>query len=79
MAIPGGYESFKNDPVPEPDAMFKSWYPPNTGSLWPSLQMGNSHKLEVVLVVVVVVPVVVDLLTKILQVRCVDLHSGLWS
>jgi uncharacterized membrane protein YqhA len=47
------------------------------GSLWPSLQMGNSHKLEVVLVVVVVVVVVVHLLTKILQVRCVDLHSGL--
>jgi hypothetical protein len=74
-------KALKNDPVPVPDDMFKSRYPPITGSLWPALQMGNSHKLEVALVVVVVVlvVVVVHLLTKILQVRCVDLHSGLRS
>jgi hypothetical protein len=64
MPIPDGYESFENDPVPVPDDMFKSRYSPNTGSLWPSLQMGNSRKLEVVLVVVVIL-VVVHLLTKI--------------
>jgi hypothetical protein len=41
-------KALKNDPVPVPDDMFKSRYPPITGSLWPALQMGNSHKLEVV-------------------------------
>lgn len=32
IPLPGWYEIFEKHPIPEPVGMFKSGYPPNTGS-----------------------------------------------